>query len=296
MAHKPTRQFSFDAIGSRIWVGIYQPVSADALQRLEQSAIKLTAEYNNTLSRFEPDSWVTHLANNRGTFIVPKSVQQLFLLYNSLYNTTAGAITPLVGELMESIGYDAQYSLQPRKARAAVADWPQAVQSTNGYKTITLPKPVLLDFGAAGKGYLVDMLAALLKTQDVQKFCIDAGGDMYAYGVTEPFTIGLEHPDNPKLAIGTGALERGALCASADNRRAWAGVHHIMDPRSLEPTTQVRATWVWAKTAAEADGLATALFLCEPKQLLQDFSFEFVRVLRDSSMQKSTNAPVEMFT
>ena len=153
----------------------------------------------------------------------------------------------------------------------------------------------MLDIGAAGKGWLVDRIAALLAQEGVGAFLIDAGGDMRHAGAA-PVRVGLEHPADPGMVIGVVELRDGALCASAVNRRAWGdGLHHVLDARTGEPTRGVVATWTMAESTALADGLATALFFTSGARLAEAFDFQFVRMFADGRVEQSTDFPGTIF-
>lgn len=84
--------------------------------------------------------------------------------------------------------------------------------------TLVTRGPVALDFGACGKGYLVDLLAGMLgdgagHPQPIQ-YVIDAGGDLLVH-TDEPITIALEDPADPANAVGTVEISHGAFCASS---------------------------------------------------------------------------------
>ena len=124
---------------------------------------------------------------------------------------------------------------------------------------------MVIDVGAAGKGYLVDLIARALLDDGIDEFVVDGSGDLRHRGA-EPVVVGLEHPTRPGRVIGTVPLRDAALCASATTRRAWGeGLHHVHDGRTGRPVSDVVATWVIAADAATADGLATALFVSEPR-------------------------------
>lgn len=55
--------------------------------------------------------------------------------------------------------------------------------------TLTLNEPALIDVGAAGKGLLVDGIAALLDDD----YVIDASGDLLHHADASA-VVGLEHP------------------------------------------------------------------------------------------------------
>jgi len=161
--------------------------------------------------------------------------------------------------------------------------------------TLVSQRPLVLDVGAAGKGYLVDLLSALLQDAGHTEFVVDGSGDLRHAGPVD-LQVGLEHPFEPRQVIGTVPLRDRALCASAVNRRAWGdGLHHILDARNGHPTREVVATWVITDDALTADGLATALFFTDMETLTRTFSFSGVRMFRDGSAEISRTFPGEVF-
>ena len=199
----------------------------------------------------------------------------------------------MVGRTLETLGYDRGYSLRPEAQRAPVPRWEDSLAFRDG--ALTTLRPLVLDVGAAGKGYLVDIVGRLLTAAGVDDFVIDASGDIVHSGDT-PIRVALEHPLDPTKAIGVVNLAGGSLCASASNRRTWGdGLHHIIDATTGLPTTRVIATWAMAATGLEADGLATALFLTEPARLAQTFDFDFVRMFANGRVERSTHLDGELF-
>ena len=144
-------------------------------------------------------------------------------------------------------------------------------------------RPVLLDIGAAGKGYLVDLVSDLLVGLGIGTHVVDASGDLRVRGDASE-RIALEHPADPTKAIGVVELREGALCASASNRRSWGdGLHHVIDAVTGVPTADVIATWALAPDALHADGLATAAVL---RSRSEPFA-ERRRVLRQNVRQRA---------
>jgi thiamine biosynthesis lipoprotein len=191
------------------------------------------------------------------------------------------------------MGYDRGYSLRPLAQRAPVSRWEDSIAWSDGH--LTAMRPLVLDVGAAGKGYLVDIVGRLLLAAGVDEFVVDASGDIVHAGPA-PIRVALEHPADRSKAIGVVELANGSLCASASNRRAWGdGLHHIIDATTGLPADRVIATWAMAKTGLEADGLATALFLAEPSRLAQTFEFDFVRMFATGRVERSTHLNGELF-
>jgi thiamine biosynthesis lipoprotein len=108
--------------------------------------------------------------------------------------------------------------------------------------------------------------------------------------------IALEHPLDPRKAVGVAELADGAFCASATTRRAWGdGLHHVLDPATGLPTRGVLATWVLAPTALVADGIATALFFDPAADFVARRTVGFARMFDDGSVDVSPDFPGEMF-
>ncbi|NYF09721.1 thiamine biosynthesis lipoprotein [Leifsonia sp. AK011] len=280
---------TFEAIGTQWQIDSTEPLG-DALELLIRERI---AEFDLAYSRFRDDSLVSQLRRASGSIKLPDDAAPLFDLYRRLYDLTGGAVTPLVGASLEQLGYDSTYRLRPEgPARPALA-WEEAI-AWDG-ETLTAHRPVTVDVGAAGKGYLVDIVGGILAHHGHEEFIVDAGGDMLRHG---PGTIrvGLEHPTDPTRAIGVVELGTGAICASATNRRAWGeGLHHVIDPVTGLPTRSVLATWALASTALEADGLATALFFTSPERLASEFHFQYVIVDSTGRVTYSPDLSGEMF-
>jgi thiamine biosynthesis lipoprotein len=283
-------EWRFSAIGTEWWISIREPLDDADMQRLKQLAGARIERFDAAYSRFRPDSLVTRMSRHAGVYRLPADSRALFALYRKLYDATDGAVTPLIGDLLAAAGYDADYSLQPGQLHTPLP-WDTAISYADGI--LTVKRPVMLDFGAAGKGYLVDLVAEAIRAQGIESFCIDAGGDLLVRG-PEALRVGLEHPDDEGRVIGVAALTGRALAGSAGNRRAWAGYHHIMNPFTLNSPAEPKAVWVAADTALLADGLTTALCFVPPERLSQ-FDFEYLIVNSKGRYKRSPGFPAEVF-
>ncbi|WZH52590.1 MAG: FAD:protein FMN transferase [Nocardioides alkalitolerans] len=257
----------FEAIGTRWRLTTDAPLS-DPVRRAV--ALRIDA-FDRDWSRFRPGSVVDAVRASAGRHRMPDDAGPLLALYDRLHAATAGAMSPAVGDGLEHLGYDAGYTLAARPGHRPAVDW-GAVGWDAPY--LVTAEPFVLDVGAAGKGYLVDLVTGVVRGFDEHRaggVTVDASGDLvHVPGPgAAPYRVALEHPERPGFAVGIAALDgspqRRALCASATNRRAWGdGLHHVLDARTGRPVADVLATWVVAGSALVADGLATALFLLDP--------------------------------
>ena len=286
-------RYDFEAIGTSWSIEIFQTITPAELQNL-QAAIDLRIDdFDRTYSRFRPDSLVTEISRSAGKYVFPPDARRLFEIYESLYALTAGAITPLIGQTLSDAGYDTEYSLQTKKMTSP-PNWLDAMSFSAPY--LTTNRRILLDFGAAGKGYLVDLVSQIINDQGYEYFCVDAGGDIYCNLAPEsPLRIGLEDPADPNQAIGVAALSNGSICGSSGNRRTWGQFHHILDPFALQSPQALQAVWVTARDCLTADALATALYFIDPQKLQADFDFEYTLLKLDNHIESSPNFPAEFF-
>ncbi|WP_382309624.1 FAD:protein FMN transferase [Herbiconiux sp. UC225_62] len=292
--------FDFEAIGTH-WQ-IETPAPLDAAAR--QAVLDRVETFDATYSRFRSDSLVAALAERPGRYAFPDDAIELFDLYDRLAAATGGAVDPLVGRDLELLGYDREYSLHPasdlERAAAGLTDvaarpsWSTDVVRDG--TVVTTERPLVIDVGAAGKGYLVDLVAGVLRAHGVDHFVVDASGDLVHAG-PHPIRVGLEHPLVAGQAIGVAEVRNESLCASASNRRSWGDdLHHILDGRTGNPAREVIATWVVAADTALADGLATALFFTGAHRLAETFHFSYVRLYADGRAERSRDFRGELFT
>ena len=287
-----TPSWEFEAIGTGWRVDSAEPVPP---------AIRAAVEhridgYDRAFSRFRPDSLVSSQARDGGSVTYPTEAAPLLALYLELAAITDERVTPLLGRSLERLGYGAGYALTPTGAPEPAPRLAETL-TVDGSR-LTLRQPALLDVGAAGKGQLVDLVAADLGAAGVRGVTVDAGGDVRHDGA-QPLPVALEHPFDPSAAIGVVELagERRAIAGSAGNRRAWGdGWHHILDGSTGLPVRSVVATWALASTAMLADALATALFFVPGGVLERDYDVDWVRVLADGTVERSATLPGSVFS
>ena len=135
-----------------------------------------------------------------------------------------------------------------------------------------------VDLGGVGKGAVVDLIADHLAGQGIERFLVEAGGDLLVAGLKpgeRPWRIWIQHPRTAEAALAIleigAAGERRAVVTSGDYERSLEvdGVryHHILDPKTGWPARASVSVTVIAERAAEADALATGLFVAGPAGL-----------------------------
>lgn len=286
---KSKTKLKFEAIGTTWEIEVFSSPITNALSKAISDRIAL---FDNTYSRFRSDSWIWQLNSHPGKFELPPDARPLLEFYKQLYVLTNGKITPLIGQNLIEAGYDSSYSLKARPL-TDLPTWEEAIELGADYITIKIP--VMLDVGAAGKGYLIDIIGGLLDDYGQSSFVIDAGGDMLIRNVEPAQRVGLENPLNFQEVIGYVDIGNSALCASAGNRRRWADFHHIIDPATKKSPNRLSASWVMADNAMLADGLATALMLGTAEKFQKQYTFEYATVDQNGHLRASSGFQAKFF-
>jgi thiamine biosynthesis lipoprotein len=168
--------------------------------------------------------------------------------------------------------------------------------------TVRLPSSgARIGISAIGKGYGVDRAAAELERRGIEHYIVDGGGDIRLRGrrIDRPWSVGIAHPRAPGSLLGRVRLERGAIVTSGDYQRSFERdgeiYHHILDPATGMPARRSVAVTVLAPTAADADALATGLFVLGPDRGLELVEqlpgVEALLVGPDISLHRSTGFP-----
>lgn len=286
--------FSYESMGTDWSVSIWDGIDSHSLRNLEHEIISLSQNFDQTYSRFISTSLVSELSHKTGIITVPEDFVEMLRLYFQLYYLSHKKFTPLVGSVLEDLGYDFKYSLKEKGTIHPITDLDKAVTIIDD-KTIELHTPSLFDFGALGKGYFVEKIKSILLKKGLKRFLVDGSGDIAYIGSGETISVGLEHPLDSTKVIGTVQMAEGSMCSSGSNRRSWGNHHHIIDPDSLSSTTEIIASWVMADSATLADGLSTALFLVPPEYFQKEFKFEYLLLNKDMKVKRSKGFNVELY-
>lgn len=304
------------ALGTGIIISSSKPIPQHVQKRIRA----FVEEYEHTLSRFRADSLVSRMAcaDDGGDFEFPEWAGPLFTLYSEFYAATHGAFDACIGADLLALGYNNSVQFVPKSAASASDDsdsWSNYrralpvtwgnISRDCGSATLRTNQPVQLDFGAAGKGYFVDLVTQIIKEElsgdspsnsDSRTdfdFLVNAGGDMRACFSEEnnQIKVALENPFDTTQAVAVASIASGALCASSNARKCWkvkdasylgkdaSGFEsnliatHLINALDGIPACDLCASWVYipAKTCdfptAYADALATALFVSQENDL-----------------------------
>ncbi len=132
--------FEFEAIGTHWKIEIFDEISDSRESDIFASVRNRIDVYDKHYSRFRSDSLVTEMSRSIGIYPLPDDAKLMFDLYEKVYRITNGAVTPLIGNLLEETGYDATYSLEPKELHHPPA-WRDAINYK--FPQLEIKQPVL---------------------------------------------------------------------------------------------------------------------------------------------------------
>lgn len=277
--------FQYEEMGTLWKITVYKNLSEETKTHVEEEIKNKLQHFDSLYSRFKKTSLIYDLSTKVGMFEVPSDLISILRVYKEVYELSEKRFTPCIGSLLEDVGYDSSYSLEEKEVKRIVPDFDEAVCILDDTH-IELKQQVLLDIGAVGKGYCVDLISAYLRGKGYDHFIVDGSGDIYYASPITTISAGLEHPFDTTKVIGVVEMAQGAMCSSATNRRAWGKYSHYIDPQTSESPEDIVATWVMADNATYADALSSLLFFVPP-EALTTFSFQYCIMNNESRIKKS---------
>ena len=274
-----TQQFEFSRVvmGAPCRVVFYAP-HEEAANQSARAVFERLGRIEEALSDWMPASETRQLPSASGISVTvgPDLANALSVSLNYA-RMTGGAFDPTVGALTKrwrAVRSDSPLpdaaELQALRARCG---W-QQVQCDAATHTYTALVPGLeLDFGGIGQGIGADAALAVLRERGITRALIDLSGDI---AVSDPppgrsgWKIDLDDPWHTQLELANAAVTTSGdrfqhMDVATDSGTTTRG-SHIIDPATGEPLTTRVEVVVVARTAVEADALATALSVMGPER------------------------------
>lgn len=227
------------------------------------------------LSHWRTDSVVSRFNASASTdwFPVPAEVVKLVQLARRISDATGGVLDITLGPVIELWGFGA--GGRPRQQLPADAEI-DAARKKCGWQHLQwrLDPPALrktipelrIDLAAVTEGFVVDELAAMLRTRGIRRFLLNVGGEIAA--ADGPWNVGIQLPDAPEgESLHTLPLSDQCLATSGIYRQRYLiggkSYAHLIDPRIGRPIigSRLQSVSVIHDDCAMADGLATALMI-----------------------------------
>lgn len=273
------------AMGTRFELTLAAGRSHD-LRAAGEAALEEIGIWHRRLSRFAPDSLVSHLNREAHHRAVPLDAETFALFDDALsvWRASNGAFDIACAPLVTASGFaPSATSVKPgpalqripspdtrmragssaRSARSAS----DAIELDRARWTIRFTRPgVSLDLGAIGKGHALDCSAAVLVAHGVTSALLHGGASSVVTIGAPPGADGWRVALAGNWDVGVLTLVNSAMAMShTDSQRSASGASHIVDPRvggargaAASPVGAPRVV-VTGPSARLADAWATAL-------------------------------------
>lgn len=242
--------------------------TSQALPDAVELARTVLDEIDLACSRFRADSDLVraNACAGRATAVSPLLAAAVDVALAAAAETD-GLVDPTLGNALVAVGYDRDIALLPQAAAdpagvplpARPGAWREVEVDRAGW--VTVPRGSALDLGATGKAWAADLVAATIADALAVDVVVSLGGDVAAAGTTQ-WPVGVSE------VRGEGHVEVAMLCdgglaTSTTLARRWVRGgrprHHLLDPRTGEPTSgSWRTVSAFGRSAVAANTASTA--------------------------------------
>lgn len=254
---------------------------AEAARGMVRAAFAEIERLEGVLSRHAYGTPMARLNASGVLDDAPGELIEVLARAREIHGLSGGAFDPTVLPLLRVFERHAERGALPGDAeveRALALVGFDAVEiepadpGTGGTGSVRLTRPgSALTLDGIAKGYVVDRTVEVLTATEAERVMVDAGGDMASGGAgvaDEPWSIAIQHPDDPARPVGHVRLAGQAVATSGDYMQAFTQDrhhHHILDPRTGHSPTHTSSVTVVAGAAMDADALSTALLVLGPE-------------------------------
>lgn len=267
-------QASHNAMGTVFTVVAYG-TNSTYLGEVAEQAFQEVDRLDDEMSNYKPESELSTInrdAYRRPVIITPELFSLLMKCHRYSVDT-GGAFDITVGPLMKSWGFFRGRGRLPSSLELA------QVLRRIGYRhvsfdavrrTIRFDEPgIELDLGAIAKGYAVDRVISVLRSDGIKQAFVSSGtSSLYALGSApgeQGWQVTVRNPLHPARAALVLRLQNLSLSVSGDYEKFFKlggrTYAHIMDPHTGMPVENMLSTVVISPSATDSDALSTSFFV-----------------------------------
>ena len=263
-------QQSSDFIFGTAYKIVYQH-DKDLSKEIREELMKV----DYSLSPFNEKSVITAVNQNRDV-VLDTLFLDVFTKAMEISRETDGAFDITVAPLVNAWGFGFKNETRPTPRQV------DSLLQIVGYKKVRLEdnkiikqdRRMMLDCSAIAKGYGVDVVARYLRSQGVQNFMVEIGGEVVTSGVNPqrlPWRVGVVKPSEDSLNVNN---ELQTILNVTDKAMATSGNYrnfyykngkrfaHTIDPKTGFPVQHsLLSATVLADECAVADAYATSFMV-----------------------------------
>lgn len=226
---------------------------------------------DGSLTRFNK---ALHESPNLGT-LVPENLQRLIQDSKKYYTISGGLFNPALGKLIGAWGFHGHSEADLPLINEIKKNIPGMDDLQIRDQLAYSNNPNLqLDFGGIAKGLAILEIQQILSGKGIQNFIINAGGDILAAGQNghRNWRVAIQDPFKEDV-IGSIELASSENIFTSGNYRRFQNMpdhkkrHHIINPKTGEPSQYISSATVISDNPVLADVAATTLMLGDRDQI-----------------------------
>jgi thiamine biosynthesis lipoprotein len=227
---------------------------------------------DSLLNYFSDKSLVSEL-NRNARVKATSDIIFLFMLSDSVSRVTDGLFDISVAPLLQAWGFYEGKELRPsteeiNRARELVDYTKIRIRNDS----IIIKPGMSIDLGGIAQGFAADRAADILRQNHVKSAIIDIGGEVLAIGQApekRPWRVGIRNPRGEGIVEAVD-LQDYAVSTSGDYEKFilidGQRYPHIINPKTGMPAREFASVTVFARDAAFADAMSTAVAVMGAKK------------------------------
>jgi thiamine biosynthesis lipoprotein len=279
-------------------------------KRAIESGFERIAHLERLLNYFSETSELSLINRASGNYPVKVSIETLEIIERAIEiaEYTRGAFDPTIGPLMKTwglYGNNDEFSV-PKKEQLQnslqLVDYKKIKVNKADSEVYLEHEGMEIDLGGIAKGFAADKAVDAVKAQGVKSALVAIAGDIKGFGLKpggRPWKVGIQDPRKEEHetvssegdVLASLDLEGKSISTSGDYQRYFIrdGIryHHIIDPHTGYPATEIVSVSVIAPDGYIADGLSTGIFILGREKgirLLQTLGFSGIIIDRNLDM------------
>lgn len=246
-----------------------EKAAAEAVEAALRGVVSRMSTYDDAseVGRFNRHGSTAPFAMSSQTLAVLARAQEVARLSGGAFDAT---VAPLVGAWGFGAGASARGGLPGPEALAVPVGWQGLVLDADAGTARKQDPALQVDLSGIAKGYAVDRASQALEALGVDRYMVEAGGEVRTRGLNDegrPWQIAVERPDAwPQQAHRVVPLSGLSMATSGDYRQFYEQdgrrISHEIDPQGRAPIDgRVASVTVVHEECMFADAMATALIV-----------------------------------
>ena len=294
------KEFTYNKfiVGAPCEVKFYYISERSAKEIIDVIDLELTT-LDSLLNYFSEKSLVSEL-NRKQRVKAASDIIYLISLSDSISCLTNGLFDISVAPLLEIWGfYQGELTIPDTTEIEATKKRVDYRRIQIRGDSIIIPQGMKIDLGGIAQGYAADRVAMILRQRHVKSAIINIGGEVIAIGKSpqgRPWRVGIRNPRGEGI-IEAIELEDFAIATSGDYEKFFMinekRYPHIINPKTGFPALDFVSVTIFAKDAAFADAVATAVATMKPTEAMKFLDSLGIRGIiyyeEDGTLQRMEN-------